>query len=763
MFTQNLGYPRIGAHRELKNALESFWGNKVSADHLETVAKSIRQANWKLQLNNQIDLIPCNDFSLYDQVLDMSVMVGAIPSRFTKRRFESKYELYFAMARGIENPDGSYIPPMEMTKWFNTNYHYIVPEISPDMKFQLNMEKLRQELPEAREIGVQAVPVFIGPVTYLLLSKSFSTGFSPLGRLEELLLIYDQLFSKLEKEEIDFIQIDEPFLTTDLSTSQEKAYEEFFSYFKNKKYSLKFILTTYFGDLSENIALVSASPFEGLHVDLINMSSEKGLLDISRQFQYLSLGVIDGKNIWRTDLINAVRKVEEYKKTAPESTLIISPSCSMLHSPQDVEDESEMDPTIKSWLSFGIQKLEELKTLKEYFQDPGQVTNAFEENKKMVEGRKAIQKIGMNIESKGINQKDLYRKSPFEKRKLAQVDNLKIPMLPTTTIGSFPQTREVRSNRYKFRRGKLNSKTYTTYLKEEIQKTIHIQEDLGLDILVHGEFERNDMVQYFAERLDGFIFTVHGWVQSYGSRCVRPPIIYSTVLRKEPMTVDWAVYTQSLTSKYVKGMLTGPVTILQWSFVRDDQPRDQTCREIAFAIRDEVLDLEKNGIKIIQIDEPAFREGLPVNKKDWDDYLQWSVHCFRIASGGVADQTQIHTHMCYSEFNEMMGSIAAMDADVISIEASRSKMDLLDSFKDFKYPNEIGPGVYDIHSPCIPGESEIVSLIQKALRVIPADRLWINPDCGLKTRQWEEVIPSLKAMVKAARIVRETLNNKERD
>lgn len=757
MLTHNLGYPRIGLNRELKTAVELFWKKESAVEQLEKTANSIKAFNWNLQRKNNIDLIPSNDFSFYDQVLDMCLIVDAIPPRFRKINFENQYEAYFALARGYQPADGDLVHPMEMTKWFNTNYHYIVPEISLDTLFKMNLEKPLNEFLEAQKLGIQTVPVIIGPVTFLMLSKPTERGVSPLRKLGELLPIYDQIFSELGKHGVEWIQIDEPYLVSDLGPSQEQAYQSFFTFFRKRENHPKCILTSYFGDVFSNADLISLSPFAGLHIDLINSSHERELSALAKGFKYLSLGIIDGRNIWQTDLSKTAERIKAFQTEVPDAEIIISTSCSMLHVPQDIQMETALDAKIQSWMAFGTQKLEELDALKTYFKYPTEEPELFNRNKKQLESRKKFHKKGQTEAIRKIDPGNLSRNSSYKVRKKIQDAVLGLPLLPTTTIGSYPQTKAVRLKRSQSRKGILKEQEYVAFLKGEIGKTIRIQEDLGLDVLVHGEFERNDMVQYFAEQLDGFVFTQHGWVQSFGSRYVRPPIIFGDVNRPQPMTVKWATFAQSLTKKPVKGMLTGPVTILQWSFVRDDQPREVTCQQIAFAIRQEVIDLEEAGIQVIQIDEPAFREGLPLRRGEWESYLRWAVNCFRIASSGVRDETQIHTHMCYSEFNDIIAAIADMDADVISIEASRSKMDLLKAFIDFEYPNEIGPGVYDIHSPGIPSVEEIVTLIQKALQVIPKDRLWVNPDCGLKTRQWDEVIPSLRAMVQAARTVRQAI------
>ena len=759
IFTNNLGYPRIGSNRELKFALESFWKNKSEINDLVRVAEQIQKDNWKLQQSLGIDLIPSNDFSFYDHVLDTAFMVGAIPPRFQDQDFRDQYRQYFAMARGFQRKDGENLPAMEMTKWFNTNYHYIVPEISRATSFSLNNQKPLDAFKLAQSIGIKTKPVLLGPVSFLLLSKSAEPDFEPLEKISELIPIYQEVLVLLKQSGADWVQIDEPFLSIELSELSKKAYIDFFKYFSSIIERSKVLLTSYFDNPKSNIKLLGKSPFEGLHLDLTNISSPESLLENLRPINSLSLGVIDGRNVWRQDLDYLLEIVKMVNKKYEPENLIISPSCSLMHVPQDIMSESTLCNEIKSWLSFAVQKLEEVTALKKAFSDQSKSTNLFSKNRKAIIARKALQeKSRLTNKSKtdfsGIRKS---RISIFENRKIIQKNALSLPILPTTTIGSFPQTGEVRKARAQFSRGELGKNEYQSFLKEKIREAIHIQEEIGLDVLVHGEFERNDMVQYFGEKLEGFAFTENGWVQSFGSRYVRPPIIHGFVSRTIQMTVEWAKFAQSQTTSLVKGMLTGPVTILQWSYVRDDQPRAETCREIAYAIREEVNELESAGIKIIQIDEPALREGLPLHESEWKEYLNWAVECFKIASSGVRDETQIHTHMCYAEFNDIIESIAEMDADVISIEASRSRMELLEAFKIFNYPNDIGPGVYDIHSPNIPDTDEIVKLIESALKVIPAEQLWINPDCGLKTRAWNEVIPSLKAMVKATNTIRKKL------
>jgi len=754
--TGNLGFPRIGAKRELKFALEKYWSGELSNKHLQQTAVSIQTSNWVTQREHGLDSIPSNDFSLYDHVLDTCLMLGAIPKRFRAIEKLKGIDLYFSMARGHQPKHGKAIPAMEMTKWFNTNYHFIVPEINPRTEFKLDAQKPLDTFRLAKSIKIHTRPVLLGPITFLLLSKSEKRNFSPLSKLEEILSLYADLFTKLKEAGADWIQIDEPFLAADLTDKSLRAYLQFFSFFGNLSNRPKILLTAYFGNMAVNQRLICQSPFEGLHIDMINCPDADAILANLSEGQSVSLGLIDGRNIWKKNITSALDVIKRIYECYHLQNIILSPSCSLMHIPLDLHAEKHLKPIVSAKMSFAVQKLDELSALKKA------VNSSFKSSIRVNRSqilRQTIHSIEQNLKNKEIyTQNGYHRSSPYAKRKQKQAAALHLPILPTTTIGSFPQTSSIRRLRSRLQKEEITLEEYESFLKEEIQKAVHLQEEIGLDVLVHGEFERNDMVQYFAEKLEGFAFTEQGWVQSFGSRCVRPPIIFADVCRPVPMTVTWAAFAQSLTSKPVKGMLTGPVTILQWSFVRDDQPRAVTCQQIASAIQAEVLDLERAGIRIIQIDEPALREGLPIQKKDWAAYLDWATACFRKVSYVVQDATQIHTHMCYAEFNDMIDAIARLDADVISIEASRSGMRLLDAFRDFQYPNEIGPGVYDIHSPIVPESKQIVKLIRKALQVIPAERLWINPDCGLKTRLWDEVVPALENMVKAARQVRKQIN-----
>ncbi len=757
ILTSNLGFPRIGKNRELKFALENYWKGELTLNELLQGARHIQTTNWIMQKELGLDFIPSNDFSFYDQVLDTSCLLGAIPDRFRKEKRLGGMELYFAMARGGQTANGQVLPAMEMTKWFNSNYHYLVPEINSHTTFELDPSKPLGAFQLAKSLEIETRPVLLGPVTYLLLAKSDQEGFAPINRLPDILPLYAQILADLSAAGVEWVQLDEPALCTDLDEASTHAYLQLFKQFSSVKDRPRVMLTAYFGDLAENSKLLGQSPFEGIHIDLFNCHNPDQLLAEITNGQMVSMGIVDGRNIWKNDLNQSLETIKRIHERYHFEEMVLSPSCSLLHVPQDVLMERNLPADLQTWLAFGKQKLEELVELKAAANQHYTPTKHFLMNQAALKNR--AERIGKHSQKHDSSSEKyaLERHTPFAQRKVIQQEFLKLPLLPTTTIGSFPQTSEIRKLRNLLQKGRISSTDYQASLEMEIEKTIRFQEEIGLDVLVHGEYERNDMVQYFAEKLEGFAFTEEGWVQSFGSRCVRPPIIFGNVNRPEPMTVRWAVYSQSLTGKQVKGMLTGPVTILQWSFVRDDQPRAQTCRQIAAAVRAEVLDLEKAGIRIIQIDEPALREGLPIQKKGWAVYLAWTVECFQIASAGVRDETQIHTHMCYAEFNDIMAAIAEMDADVISIEASRSKMELLKAFEEFNYPNDIGPGVYDIHSPNIPDTKEIAQLIRKALEVIPAAQLWINPDCGLKTRRWEEITPALKNMQKAVQEVREEL------
>lgn len=755
-----LGYPRFGAKRELKRALEGYWAGRITAADLLESAKELRLRHWRLQQSAGIDVIPSNDFSLYDHVLDTTCMVGAVPKRYTQQEDLTSLDIYFAMARGVQHHDLD-IPAMEMTKWFDTNYHYIVPEIARDQTFQVASTKVVDEFVEAREQGIATRPTLLGPVSYLLLSKSTAQQVSPLESLPRLLSVYVEILRQLAAAGADWVQIDEPCLVLDLDKNARTAYREAYAHLAQLQGPLM-MLTTYFGGLGDNLSLAVELPTAGLHVDLVRAADQlTPLLVQLPDEKTLSMGMVDGRNVWRTDLKSTLAQIQRAASTLGTERIQIASSCSLLFCPHDLELETELDPELGSWLAFARQKLDELVLLKRALTEglPA-VSQAFAANRAAIENRRRSPRThnpSVRARLAAIDDGMLQRVHPYPERKALQDQHIPLPPLPTTTIGSFPQTAEVRSRRRARNRGEITQAEYVAFLKEEIGRAIRLQEEIGLDVLVHGEFERSDMVEYFGQQLTGIAFTQHGWVQSYGSRGVRPPIIYGDVARPNSMTVSWSAYAQSLTERPLKGMITGPVTILQWSFVRDDQPRSVTCQQIALALRDEVLDLEKAGIRIVQIDEPALREGLPLRQADQDAYLEWAVDAFRLVAGGVRAETQIHTHMCYAEFNDIIEAIARMDADVISIEASRSKMELLDAFRRYAYPNAIGPGMYDIHSPRIPPQSEFEALIERALQILDVEQLWINPDCGLKTRRWKEVVPALRNMVHAAHECRQRL------
>ena len=766
-----LGFPRIGARRELKKALEAFWAAKSTKDELLAVARTMRQEGWRRQREAGIDLIPSNDFSLYDHVLDLTLAVGAIPPRYEALKGD-KLGLYFAMAHGKQS-GGEDVTAMEMTKWFDTNYHYIVPEFLPNQHFELFDLKAVDEFSEALAAGIETKPVLVGPVSFLLLGKekhpdgleAEQAGFSKLDLLDALLPVYIELLQRLEAAGAKVIQLDEPYLAMDLDERAKAAFRTAYERIRGSV-GARLLLAAYFEGLRDNAPLALSLPVDTVHLDLVRCPDQLDeLLPHIPEGKSLSLGIVDGRNIWRNDIATSLEVVKKVLATLGEERVIVSTSCSLLHVPYDLaleQNEATLTPQIKSWLSFAQQKVEELSLIKELAgASPSQkALAAFQENKRAAEDRRTsplIHSEAVKERVAAITPDDARRHSPYPTRRKAQQQQLHLPLFPTTTIGSFPQTKEVRSWRARFKKGEITAAEYKKLLEDEIARCIKWQESIGLDVLVHGEFERNDMVEYFGEQLKGFTFTQNGWVQSYGSRCVKPPVIYGDVSRPQPMTVDWSTFAQKQTKLPVKGMLTGPVTIEKWSFVRNDQSLETTCKQLALAVRDEVADLEKAGIKVIQIDEPAIREALPLRHSDWADYLKWAVECFRVASCCVKDETQIHTHMCYSEFNDIIESIAAMDSDVITIECSRSQMELLDVFGAFNYPAEIGPGVYDIHSSRVPSKEEILTLLGKAERVIPRERLWVNPDCGLKTRAWSETEASLKCMVAAAKQMRQKL------
>jgi 5-methyltetrahydropteroyltriglutamate--homocysteine methyltransferase len=763
VLANNLGFPRIGQEREFKFNTEKFWKGELNESQLKESLAALRAKNWQLQKKAGIDLIPSNDFSYYDQVLDLACLLGVVPERY-KALFNGQIslELYYSMARGNTKAN---LTALEMTKWFDTNYHYLVPEFSANQEFKLSWDKPFAEFTEAKNLGIITKPVLLGPVSFLSLGKEKTENFNRFDLLENLVKVYAEVLVKLSDLGAEWIQIDEPCLVMDLSDEQKKAYQKLSGLLKSalpSSFKSKLLLTTYFEGIENNINLVD-SFWDGLHVDLVRSPQQFDLIiDKAPKGKYLSLGLIDGRNIWKNNLNQSIELAKKALSKIDSEHLMVAGSCSLLHSPLDLSYEAKLKPEIKEWLAFANDKLTEINIVKNSLNS----NLSADEQKYLTENQECLKRRqesslvhikAVKDRVKAITDKDLKRNSVFEQRQKEQKDLLKLPLFPTTTIGSFPQTTEVRQARAKFKKSELSSVEYDKFIREAISESIKLQEEIEMDVLVHGEFERNDMVEYFGEYLTGFTTTQNGWVQSYGTRCVKPPIIYGDISRISAMTVEYTQYAQSLTKKPVKGMLTGPITILQWSFVRNDQARSETANQIGLAILDEVLDLEKVGIKVIQIDEPAFREGLPLRNADKANYLNWAVNAFRLSSSAVEDTTQIHTHMCYSEFNDIINNIADMDADVITIETSRSQMELLNAFEKFEYPNEVGPGVYDIHSPRIPTREEMVELIKKASKVLPKENIWVNPDCGLKTRAWEEVKPSLVNMIQAAKELRKIL------
>ncbi|GAB1079204.1 MAG: 5-methyltetrahydropteroyltriglutamate--homocysteine S-methyltransferase [Shewanella algae] len=755
MQLNSLGFPRIGRRRELKFALEKYWRGESSVAELESVARELRRTHWQWQADAGVAQLPVGDFAYYDQVLTLSATLGVIPERH-RDGGAVNLDTLFRIARG-RAPSGKHAPASEMTKYFNTNYHYLVPELSEDQRFDIAWEQLFEEVTEAQALGHTAKPVLLGPVTFLYLSKTVGSEFDRLTLLPALLECYQAILARFAAQGVEWVQLDEPALALELDDNWQQAFHQAYGVLKSAP--LKLLLATYYGTVAHHQSLLSALPVAGIHLDLVTAPEQlQAFVGALAPEQVLSVGVINGRNVWAADLDLVAEQLAPLARDLGDR-LWLATSCSLLHTPVDLEVETALAPELKSLLAFARQKLTELQELKALLEAPET------ENAKAVvarcRDRRAARAQGRNQQLSAridaLSATDYNRNHEFEVRRQAQQARFNLPLLPTTTIGSFPQTAAIRNLRSRWRKGELDDAVYTEQLQQVTRDTIERQLKLGIDVLVHGEAERNDMVEYFGEQLDGVGFTKHGWVQSYGSRCVKPPLIYADVTRPKAMTVDWAEYAQSLTDRPVKGMLTGPVTILHWSFAREDISREQIVTQLALAIRDEVVALERAGIGIIQIDEPAFREGLPLKCSDWAHYLDWAVAAFKLSAAGVRDETQIHTHMCYSEFNDTIAAIAAMDADVITIETSRSRMELLNAFEDFDYPNEIGPGVYDIHSPNIPTVEAMVSLIEKAAQKIPVRQLWVNPDCGLKTRNWEEVEPALKNMVDATRELRRRL------
>ncbi|MDE3735411.1 5-methyltetrahydropteroyltriglutamate--homocysteine S-methyltransferase [Pseudomonas resinovorans] len=759
--SHSLGFPRIGRDRELKKAQEAFWKGELDEAGLRAVGRQLRAEHWQLQKDAGIELLPVGDFAWYDQVLTHSLTLGVIPERFRPENGYASLNTLFAMARGVSKGCCGGAHAQEMTKWFDTNYHYLVPEFSADQQFTLSWEQLFEEVEEAHALGHAVKPVLIGPLTYLWLGKAKGGEFDKLDLLERLLPVYGEILQRLAARGVEWVQIDEPILVLDLPQDWKNAFERAYNLLQRDP--LKKLIATYFGGLEDNLGLAAGLPLDGLHIDLVRAPEQyPTILDRLPAYKVLSLGLVNGRNVWRCDLDKALDVLRHAHERLGDR-LWVAPSCSLLHSPVDLVREDELDAELKSWLAFAVQKCEEVAVLSRALTEPEapHVLQALAASRAVQASRAASPRIhnpAVQARVAALKPEDSQRPSPFAVRIAKQHERLYLPAFPTTTIGSFPQTSAIRLARQSYKQGKLSHAEYTEAMHSEIRHAVDVQEKLGLDVLVHGEAERNDMVEYFAEQLDGYVFTRFGWVQSYGSRCVKPAVIFGDLSRPKAMTVEWITYAQGLTAKWMKGMLTGPVTMLMWSFPREDVPREVQARQLALAIRDEVLDLEEAGIRIVQIDEAAFREGLPLRKADWQAYLDWATEAFRLTASGVQDETQIHSHMCYSEFNDVIESIAAMDADVITIETSRSDMELLDAFEAFAYPNEIGPGVYDIHSPRVPDSAEMAKLLRKAAERIPAERLWVNPDCGLKTRGWPETEAALVNMVAAARQLREEFN-----
>ena len=761
--SSNLGFPRMGVHRELKKALEAHWLGNLDEAGLLSAAQALRLNHWVLQKQAGIQHVPSNDFSFYDHVLDTCAMVGVVPPRYAWKGPEVDLPTYFAMARGVARKRGQAdVSAMEMTKWFDTNYHYIVPEFTKGQEFSLGSVKPVSEFLEAQARGIATRPVLLGPVSFLLLGKAKELAFDPLLLLDRVLPIYDEVLRKLAEVGASWVQVDEPMLALDTREETRRAFRSAYQKLAGVSGGLQILVATYFAPLGENLVCAVNLPVAALHVDLVRAPGQlEPLLQTAPSSLMLSLGVVDGRNIWKTNLDRAFQLVERAASVFGADRVLLAPSCSLLHSPLDLAQEKHLDGELRNWLAFAKQKLEEVVVLENALSRGRETVREFlEANRQAMQSRRDSPRIHnpeVQRRTRAVTPEMSRRTSPYSERKKRQQQRLRLPLFPTTTIGSFPQSKEIREARAEFKAGTRDEAFYESFLRKQTEGAVRFQEEIGLDVLVHGEFERSDMVEYFGEQLEGFAATENGWVQSYGSRCVKPPFVYGDVSRKQPMTIQWSTFAQSLTAKPMKGMLTGPVTMLQWSFVRDDQPRSETCRQIALAIRDEVRDLEAAGIGVIQIDEPALREGLPLLRSQWPDYLAWAVDCFRSASSGVRDETQIHTHMCYAEFQDIIEAVAEMDADVISIETSRSQMELLETFAEYKYPNDIGPGVYDIHSPRIPTAREMTDLLKRAATVLSPEQIWVNPDCGLKTRGWEEVRPALMAMVEAARTVRSGL------
>lgn len=743
--TSNLGFASVGAHRELKTAVESYWNQKSSIAELHKTAATLRAAHWRKQAELGIDDIPSNDFSFYDRMLDLTFAFNALPARFEQFSGLDELDQLFAAARGRAG-----VEAMEMTKWFDTNYHYVVPELHAGQAFTLRRNPLVEALRESQAIGIRTRPVVIGPLTYLLLSRY--GGSTPLELLDALLPVYVEMLSQVRDAGATEVQIDEPALVFDLDDAARRAYTRAYASLKEALPGLSLALTTYFGGLGENLKTAAAIAPQVLHVDLTRVpDSVTELLDALAPETTLSCGIVDGRNIWRCDLERAAATLENISRRIGAERMRVAPSCSLLHVPIDLELEPHFDPELRSWLAFGVQKLAEIRALGQ----PQHAAEALRQSREARQTRAASARVhdaevGRRIAA--IDAAMLARPSNTERAVRQRA--LGLPLYPTTTIGSLPQTSDVRKNRAELRRGAITPADYDRRIRGWIDDAVRFQREAGIDVLVHGEFERNDMVEFFGENLEGYVTSENGWVVSYGTRCVKPPILFGDVKRAQPMTVELTKYAQSLTDKPMKGMLTGPVTILQWSFVRDDQPRSHSARAVALALRDEVADLCAAGITIVQIDEPALREGLPLRRADRAEYLRWGVDAFRLAAAVAPAHVQIHTHMCYAEFDDIVTAIAELDVDVISLEAARSHGAPLAALLETGAAMQIGAGVYDIHSPNIPAVEDIVARLESATKLIGAERVWVNPDCGLKTRRWEEVRPALEAMVAAARKLR---------
>ncbi|RHZ90176.1 hypothetical protein Glove_5g83 [Diversispora epigaea] len=756
VFTFNLGFPRMGANRKLKRLVENFWSGKVDENTLITDAKKLREEHWLLQKNAGLDHIPSNDFSFYDQVVDHSYAFGVIPARY--KNLNPGLETYFAMCRGLQKP-GIDVAACKMKKWFNTNYHYIVPEFEPNQQFTLNSTKVIDEYKEAKALGIQTHPVILGPVSYLMLgkpTKDAPQGFKPIQLLDRLLSLYEELLSKLVSAGVTWIQIDEPCLVLDLPSTIKNEYVSAYNALTKVSPQLKILIATYFERIGTNLDFITDTPINAIHIDLIRAPDQ--LESILRRLPAkvsLSLGLVNGRNIWKTNLEVALAKAQKAIDVLGSECVFIAPSCSLLHSPHSIQSEKKIDNEILNWLSFAVEKIKKIVIISKALNNSVQsVQTELEANRKSIQSHREsarTQNPTVQQKMKALGPDMFRRKFPFHERQLSQRKKLSLPLFPTTTVGSLPQTKDIRTIRAKFKKGEINQTQYDNFIKREIEKCVHFQEEIGIDVLVHGEFERNDMVEFFGENLQGYVFSGNGWVQSYGSRCTKPPIIFGDISRPNPMTVEIIKYAQSLTDKPMKGMLTGPITMLQWSFVRDDQPRKDTAFQLALAIREEVHDLEAAGISVIQIDEPAICEGLPLRKEDWNVYLNWAVDAFLLSSTGVDCSTQIHTHMCYSDFNDIIEAIRCLDADVITIENSRSDLKLLNAFEEHEYTAEIGPGLYDIHSPRVPTKEELKVRLHAIFKYIPKNLIWANPDCGLKTREWPEVEAALKNMTDVAK------------